>query len=199
MFINVSKSGGVFNRTQGLNRRITYGEAVPLGDCYLIFSRNEEGTFVQCLGVGNGQERYRAHLKPPAMYVVTPLYTQEMSKSPKEVRNLYNRLKASIGKPFFKIEANEKIRKPYMVKLHTWIDKEFKYEFTIRVKESQVSLSTVDEIYQLVDRASKLDLRTLLTYYNAFNENGMVVTVDEEFLALAETITLSHSEIASAK
>jgi hypothetical protein len=145
-----------------------------------------------------GKVNYRKALDAIGMYLISAMFIQELPKSPKEVRNLYNRLKGSIGAPYFKIDTVEKLTKPFNIRLHTWIDKGFNYRFLIKVRDTEVSLETVNEIYNLIDQASKLDLQYLLSYYKAFDTNGLTVTINEEFLGMAKDL-ISKKVVESKK
>lgn len=196
LFVFVTKNGVVYDRTNGKNKRMMFNERYPMMVGEVEFISENEQIFVRRFG-GDGKEIFCKKITETGMHLISSIFVQALPKSPKEVRNLYNRLKISIGKPHFKIETNEKIRVPYKVKLHTWIDMKFNYRFIITVKESDISLDTVNEIYSLVERASKLNLKALLEYYNAFDTNDLIVTLNEEFLQQAEYILSSEKHIAS--
>jgi molybdopterin converting factor small subunit len=198
LFISVTENGAVYNRTNAKNKRLYLGESYKLNDGDVVFIREDDKIFVR-RSTEKGQEVYTKEITEPGMYLVSSIFVQPMPKTPKEVRKLYNRLKETIGKPHFKIDVNEKARAPFKIRLHTWLDKGFNYRFIITVKESVVSPKMAEQIYNLINRTSELDLRSLIQYYNAFDKNGLVVTVNEEFLDTAKTIISARQEVASGK
>lgn len=197
LFVYVTNSGTFWDRTNGKNKRLFPNDTVQMESGVIKFGKTNDSIYVFRYNK-DGKEMYRKDISTPGMYIVSAMFAQPLVKSPKEVRNLYNRLKGALGKPNFKIEVNEKLRQPYSIKMHTWLDKGFHYRFIISTKEQNVSLNMVEEIYELVNRASKINLKQLLTYMGAFNNNGVMVTVNEEFFETVKVISASFRETAAA-
>lgn len=198
LFVYVTKGGSFYDRTNGKNVRLFNGKKIQLADGSVEFKKDTEGKLFVSRFAESGREIYTKEISEPGMYLVSGVFTQALVNSPKEVRNLYNRLKATLGKPKFKIESNPRLRKPFVVKMHTWLDKGFNYRFIITTKDSNVPTEMIEEIHELVTKASKLDLRRLLEYYGAFNNNGVVATIDESFFETVGVIAQSFRETAPA-
>jgi hypothetical protein len=197
LFVFVTRGGSFYDRTNGKNKRLFPSDTVTMETGIVSFGKTNGKLYVFRYNE-SGKELYRKDITEPGMYIVSALFAQPLVKSPKEVRNLYNRLKTSLGKPNFKIEVNEKLRQPFKIKMHTWLDKGFHYRFIISTKDENVPLSMVEEIYELVNRSSKLDLKMLLKYYGAFNDTGTYFTINEEFFETVKVISNAYRETATA-
>lgn len=198
LFVFVTESGTFFDRTNGKNKRLFPNESINLETGVLYIGKSSTGGLYVISHNNDGNQIYKKDISNPGLYMITTLFVQPMVKSVKEVRNLYNRLKTSLGKPNFRIEVNPKLRQSYKVRMDTWLDKGFHYRFFITTKEENVSLTMVEEIYELVNRASKLDLKMLLTQYGAFNKNGISVTINEEFFETMKVVMAGYKETATA-
>lgn len=197
LFVYVTSNGSFWDRTNGKNKRLFPNDTIQMESGVISFGKKNGSIYVFRYNQ-SGKEMYSKDITAPGMYIVSAMFAQPLVKSPKEVRNLYNRLKGALGKPNFKIEVNEKLRKPYSIKMHTWLDKGFHYRFIISTKEENIPLDMVEEIYELVNRASKVNLKHLLNYMGAFNNNGVMVTINEDFFETVKVITEAYRETAVA-
>lgn len=197
MFVYVTKDLVIYDRTNGKNLRLSYDTDYQMGVGSLKFKHLDGRVFVERFS-STGKQVYVKDITESGMYLVSAVFVQPLPKSPKEVRNLYNRLKTSIGKPHFKIDTDDNLSAPFKIKLHTWLDKGFNYRFIIKVKETTVTTAMVTEIFNLIDRMTKIDLQVLLQYYKAFDKNGVVVKIDDEFIQMATRIEESvKAEVAA--
>jgi hypothetical protein len=198
LFVYVTRGGSFYDRTNGKNLRLFPGKRIQLEEGTVEFNISDRKLTVTRYSSSNSVV-YTKDITEQGMYLVSSVFAQPLVKSEKDVRNLYNRLKTTIGKPKFKLETNPKLRRPYTIKLHTWLDKTFNYRFTITTKDSNIPLTMVEEIYDLINKASKLDMKFILSYYGAFNNNEVVVTINENFFASINEITASLRETASTR
>jgi len=198
LFVFVTSNGSLFNRTNGKNSRIFPQENIALEAGTVMFTKDFTGKLMVKRYNDTGKEVYTKDISEPGMYMISEIFVQPLIRSSKEVRNLYNRLKTSLGQPKFKIEVKPKLRQPFKITMHTWLDKGFKYRFIINTKEENISLEMVDEIYNLVDRASRVNLRMLLSYYGAFNDTGVMVTINETFFDELNELLAGIGETASS-
>lgn len=187
-FIYVTNENVVYDRTGGKNRRVLYNTPYYCNTGYILFERKDGVTVVKGFSK-SGSVIYEKELTEAGFYNVSLIFAQKIDECPSEVRFIYKRLKNVLCKPNFKIDIDEKIRAPYKVLLHTWIDEEgFKYRFTIKIKESLFRREQVEEVYNLVYRTSLFDLKKILNHYKAFDENSVMITITEETLYMFETI-----------
>lgn len=181
MFVYVTENGTFYDRTDTRNLRLFPNKKYKLEVGTVEFTMVDSKLVVTRYTEEN-KEIFKREITQSGLYLISALFIQPLPKSSKELRTLFNRLKDSLGKPCFKIEAKPNLRSEFTIKLHTWLDKGFKYRFLISVKDQNVSADQMREITELVVEASKLNLRAFLEYHNAFNNTGVVVTINRSFL-----------------
>jgi hypothetical protein len=189
LFVFVTKDGIPYDRTNGKNRRLSFDVEYPISNNGVVkFVQEEERIIVQGMNI-NGKLFYSKDITESGMYLISLLFAQKLPNAPKELRRLYRRLKELIGKPHFKIDVDENISTPYKLRLHTWVDtKGFNYRFLIKIKSAEVTFKSAREIFELIERVSKFNLKLILQHYRAFDENGIVVGIDEETIEIFEII-----------
>jgi hypothetical protein len=193
MFVFITKNGVVYNRTNGKNSRLYFGQQYELMSGQVQFV-NENNVVSVIRTASNGRVLYQRVLENTGTYMVSALFVQQLPKSQKEVKNLYNRLKNTIGKPKFKIDVKSKMKEAYKIKLHTWIDKGFNYRFIVTIRDENMPIETVNEIYDNIKRTADLDLTGVIRYYYANHRNNMLLTVNEEFFKFVRFIEEEERE-----
>lgn len=196
MFVFVTKNGIPYDRTNGKNRRLSFDVDYSISNGVVKFIQENGRTLVKGMNL-KGKVFYTKDITQSGMYLISLLFSQQLPNTPKELRRLYHRLKELIGKPHFKIDVDENIRTPYKLKLHTWVDaKGLNYRFLIRIKSAEISSTSAKEIFEMIDRVTKFNLKLILQHYRAFDENGIVVTIDEEALEIFEIIESQDGKLS---
>lgn len=96
VFIYVTKSGAVYDRSVGKKRLIRANEDYVTQQGILKFSHSKEGVVLERKTL-KGTPGYVTTLTDVGMYMVTPLLTKKLPATKKSARVLFNKLRSVVG------------------------------------------------------------------------------------------------------
>lgn len=132
---------------------------------------------------------YEKELVEPGMYVVTPVFTQLLPETAKQIRALYNRLRDNLKNAQFRILEDDTAEKPYYMQLFAKQDHMMlKLEVIVRANPKLLSLVDIDEIEEIAQELSTIDLESIVYYHDAELHNGLILPLDKSFIHDARTI-----------
>jgi len=198
MFIFLTKSGSVFNRTNGKNERLYFDKEYNAVNGILIFSRERGNSKVTVTRKSlSGNFVYKKELSQSGMYIITPLFVQPLIRTTKDVRILYNKIKKLLSKPKVKIIDKREFEDP--VKIQFIIRNEsgvLETRFDVKVNPELFNGDYIDETSELIDKAAKLDLDILVKNFNITNNKEIILTINKDFI---ETALLIEKHYKSKK
>lgn len=191
LFVQVTNTGSVWDKTFGANRRIPWDSKYTLGNNIITFRPKGKLTQVDSINE-SGDVVYTHDLTEQGMYLIAASFIQKLPTTVKEVRVLYNRLSHQIGKPQFKIVPTDSLEVPFSIKIHAFTQKGvFVYKFVIKVNERVLNNSHINEIFELIKQTSKLNLKSIMDHYQTFQENhGAILEINDDFIKLAKEIEI---------
>lgn len=189
LFINITESLLVYDKTDEHNFRMTIGEKYVVGNDIVRFFATNGKIIVERMREQDSRVIYRKVLDGPGQYLIASHYTIKLPSVSREFKSFYNHLKFNVGTEHIKISTGTKtLDRPYVVKLHAWVNKSVHYKFMIFLKDDDIDEITSKRIIQLINRCESIDLAALMTYFMGRNKYSVIAKLDEEFFEMANYI-----------
>ena len=186
MFIFVTNNGSVFDRTGGKNVRMFPNQRYLTGKGSIEFVKEDGKILIRRFSCEN-KLSYIKDITTPGMYIVTPLFTQGMAKTSKEVRILYNKLRSVFSKPLFKIIEEKNLDQPFKIRLSLRIEKGIsETKFDIFVNPDELSPNIIDDVFHLMEKALNVNFHIVLRNFHYQNQSAIKMFIDEEFINTAK-------------
>lgn len=196
LFIFVTKKGAIYDRTAGKNVRLKFNHRYPLvnGSVEIIYSEGKTTLRRYSLNDNLGYEK---ELVEPGMYIVTPVFSQLLPKTAKEVRILYNRVKNVINGAKFKIEEKDDLEEPYMIRLLLKRERGMiNATFYVDINPYTISIVDIDEIVTLIENTAELNFALIIA---RMAESDMsIIRINERFVKVAKQLERSTKVQAQA-
>lgn len=200
LFINVTSKLYVYDRTGGRNEKIIYNKPHTIDDNMVQFIRLNNDTVLVNRFTKEGKLLFSKEIKEPGNYVISKIHLQKLPKLSKEVCSLYNKLK-TIYKCRFKIDVDNTIEEPYLIRLKTWVEYgRIRSRFSIKVRDDAPSQEVISEVFDLMEKSSKINLRAVIAYYHTGTSvDSLFITINEEFIDMAVEIEKQYSKMKKSE
>ncbi|ERI07183.1 hypothetical protein [Aneurinibacillus aneurinilyticus] len=200
LFINVTPKLYVYDRTGGRNEKIIYNKPHTIDDNMVQFIRLNNDTVLVNRFTKEGKLLFSKEIKEPGNYVISKIHLQKLPKLSKEVCSLYNKLK-TIYKCRFKIDVDNTIEEPYLIRLKTWVEYgRIRSRFSIKVRDDAPSQEVISEVFDLMEKSSKINLRAVIAYYHTGTSvDSLFITINEEFIDMAVEIEKQYSKMKKSE
>lgn len=195
MFVAVTSAGFLFNRTDGVNNSIVFGKPYYLSGDKLIFDRNGNKGFSVSRYDAEDNLILNKSFSDPGSYMIAKVFIQKLPNISREVRTLYNTIRDIIDKAHFKIKVDNEIESDYTIKLHSWVENgRFGYRYSIKFAQEKPSMELIEEVYGIMVRAAKIDVRSVLSHHGSV---GMSADVTDNFIETCEMIAEFQEKLSS--
>ena len=194
--IYVTKSGVVYERTDGLNTRLRLNEEYPLEDgCGIVLNRDGDSLVVNGFRYpdSNREYIYTLDITETGFYIVTHLFGYRLIKRPKGIRLLHRELKAR-GKATFLFEQDPEQYELFTIKMILTARTISEPKFIISLKGETVTDEESKEIFRLIDTALEVDMHMLFNEYYSKSEaiHSLTFDINDDFFKMVEQIKESY-------
>lgn len=182
MYVSVTESGGLYDRTNGRNDRIILDKKYYITNGSVVFTRSGGLVRVTRYAI-NGELGYVKDISEPGFYIITAISAQAIPKVAKEARILYNKLKSIVGPTQFKIIDTDKMTTPIRIQL--FLDSHLGRvtgKFVVKFNPTMINEEFMERIVSIVQGASELDFKMVLKAMNYEGQKSMILTINEEFI-----------------
>ena len=193
VYLFVTRSGQVYDRTFGKNKRLCFDAKYtlkPHGS--IMLTKDGDKIILSRLDKYNNIV-YNKILTESGMYVSTKLYCDPVTKTSKYTSTAYNYAKAALVNNY-EFSTGEYDR-PFVVKLKLWTELTIKHKFFIEINENSFNAHSLSDFISTLESLTSVDIAKLVKYYNA---HSMTFIINDAFFDTIQSLGLYRTTLTQA-
>ncbi|MHC0037736.1 hypothetical protein [Pseudoneobacillus sp. C159] len=176
-YIQVTKNQIIYNRTNGRNSRITFGENYQIADQYLLFEKNESEIVITRFDK-NRKVIYSKTISQPGYYLIGGILVMKRPEELGLIRNLYKRIKNPISNTKLIFKIDRAIKGSFEITLQRTLEKDILFNIVIKINSNHFNSEKENEIRNMIQQLGKIDLKRV-TESKGYHE---LILVNEDLL-----------------